>query len=66
MVLYPEVHVNGVKKKKTCENVTYKGALDHRGYKGTAEEDIRLRVLFSSSAGYNNMTKLLPKEGNST
>ena len=42
--------------------MTYKGALDHRGHKGTAEEDIRLRVLFPSSAGYNNLTKLLPKE----
>ena len=29
---------------------------------GAAEEDIRLRVLFPSSAGYNSLTKLLPKE----
>ena len=48
--------------ERYCENATYKGALDHRGYKGTAEEDIRLRVLFLSSAGYNHLTKLLPKE----
>ena len=46
----------------TCENVTYKEALDHRGQKGTAEEDIRLGVLFLSSAGYNNLAKLLPKK----
>ena len=31
-------------------------------YYSPAEEDIRLRVLFPSSAGYNNLTKLLPKE----
>jgi hypothetical protein len=30
--------------------------------KGTAEEDIRLRVIFPSSAGYANLTKLLPNE----
>ena len=30
-------------------------------YYSPAEEDIRLRVLFSSS-GYNNLTELLPKE----
>ena len=49
--------------KITLWKCDLKGALDHRGYKGTAaEEDIRLRVLFPSSAGYNNLTKLLPKE----
>ena len=33
-----------------------------RPCKVLTEEDIRLRVLFPSSAGYNNLTKLLPKE----
>ena len=41
-------------KRRTCENATYKEALDHRGYKGTAaEEDIRLYY-----DGYNFTTHL--------
>lgn len=44
----------GDKGRGNCENVTYKRLLDQRGHMGTAEEDIRLRVLFLSSAGYNN------------
>ena len=42
--------------KEECsrfENATYRGALDHRGYKGTAEEDIRLYY-----DGYNFTTHL--------
>ena len=46
---------------RECENVTYEGVFDHKGHKGTAEEDIRL---LPSSAGYNNLTKLTPKEEN--
>ena len=49
---------------RECENATYEAVLDHKGHKGTAEEDIRLRVLLPSSAGYNNLTKLTPKEEN--
>ena len=34
----------------------------HREHKETAEEGIRLRDIFLSSAGYTNLTKLLPNE----
>ena len=37
----------------SCYNATYKEALDHRGHKGTAEEDIRLYY-----DGYNFTTHL--------
>ena len=42
-----------------CQNATYKGPLSHRGHKGTAEEELRLRCHFPSSAGYINLTNLL-------
>ena len=33
------------------------GPLSHRGPKGTAEEEIRLRAYFRPAAGYINLTK---------
>ena len=35
----------------SCQNAISKGPFSHRGHKGTAEEDIRLRPIFPSSAG---------------
>ena len=38
------------------------GPLSHRGHKGTAEEGIRLRDIFLSSARYTNLIMLLPNK----
>ena len=51
-----------IKSAYHCQNVISKVPLCHKEHKDTAEEGIRLRDIFLSSAGYTNLTMLLPNK----